>query len=224
MQKLSRDSLTQTGFEGVREHRLVFDQRVRGGNAPGGAWEGIGRFVYLADAQFVPGGQTRLHEHREIDVISVMLEGRIEHEGSLEHGKSLDAYDVQVQRAGSEGFSHNEVNPDDTPNRMIQLWVLPEKSDGPADYRHYQLASGAVTRVYGGAADQDGVFAAGTCVDIARLQFGQSIDIDKPAMIYVCEGRGFVNEDEAIGGDLLRTDQLTYDAAEDSLLILIHEN
>lgn len=224
MDKLNRDSLNMTGFEGVREYRLVFDKRVRGEATQGGAWDGIGQFVYLADARFVPGGETRMHNHREIDVISVMLEGRLHHEGSLEHGKSLDAFDVQVQRAGGEGFSHNEVNPDDTENRMIQLWVLPEESGGSAGYRHYQLSPGEVTRVYGGGTNQDAVLAAATCIDIARLNFGQSLDIDKPVMIYVCRGRGFVDEDEAIEGDLLRVDQLTYDAAEDSLLILIHES
>jgi len=224
MDKLNRDSLNLTGFEGVREHRLVFDKRVRGEGPQSGAWNGIGQFVYLADARFVPGGETGMHNHKEIDVISLMLDGRLQHEGSLEHGKSLDAFDVQVQRAGGEGFSHNEVNPDDTENRMIQLWVLPEQSGDAAAYRHYHLSSGKVTRVYGGESNQDTAFPAVTCIDIARLKFGQSLDIDKPAMIYVCQGRGFVNEDEAVGGDLLRADQLTYDAAEDSLLILIHES
>ena len=224
MDKLNRDSLHLTGFEGVREHRLVFDKRVRGEGLQGGAWDGIGQFVYLADARFVPGGETGMHNHKEIDVISLMLDGRLQHEGSLEHGKSLEAFDVQVQRAGGEGFAHNEVNPDDTENRMIQLWVLPEKSGDPAAYRHYHVSSGKVTRVYGGEPDQDAAFPAVTCIDIARLEFGQSLDIDKPAMVYVCQGRGFVNEDEAVGGDLLRADQLTYDAAEDSVLILIHES
>ena len=131
MEILNRDSLKLTGFEGVREYRLVFDKRVRGEGTGGDAWDGIGQFVYLADARFVPGGETRMHDHKELDVISVMLEGRLQHEGSLEHGKPLEAFDVQVQRAGGEGFSHNEVNPDDTENRMIQLWVLPEDKGRP---------------------------------------------------------------------------------------------
>ena len=185
MDKLNRDSLNLTGFEGVREHRLVFDKRVRGEGPQGGAWDGIGQFVYLADARFVPGGETSMHNHKEIDVISLMLDGRLQHEGSLEHGKSLVAFDVQVQRAGGEGFSHNEVNPDDTENRMIQLWVLPEQSGDSAAYRNYHLSSGKVTRVYGGESNQDAAFPAATCIDIARLEFGQSLDIDKPAMIYV---------------------------------------
>ena len=223
MDILNRDSLSATGFEGVREFRLVFDKRVAKEQNQNGAWEGIGQFVYLADARFIPAGETRTHSHREIDVISVMLEGRLQHEGSLENGKSLDAFDVQVQRAGGEGFSHNEVNPDDVSNRMIQIWVLPEQAGEPAGYKHYQLQSAQVTRIYGGDTNQDTVFAASTCIDIARLDYGQSLDIDKPAMIYVCQGRGFADEYDASEGDLIRADQLTFDAAEDCLLILIHE-
>ena len=42
----------------------------------------------------------------------------------------MDSHHVQVQRAGGEGFSHNEINPDDIENRMIQLWVVPEQDNG----------------------------------------------------------------------------------------------
>jgi redox-sensitive bicupin YhaK (pirin superfamily) len=82
----------------------------------------------------MPHGETRMHAHHEIDVISVMVKGRIAHEGSLQHGQNLSGNDVQVQRAGGEGFSHNEINPDDNWNRMLQLWVLPEVPGQTADY------------------------------------------------------------------------------------------
>jgi len=128
---LHRDDLQEGGFAGLREHRLVTNNKLFGRDM-GGAWDGLGNFVYLADARFNPGGETRLHPHHEIDVISVMVEGRIKHEGSLEHGGSISQYEVQVQRAGGEGFTHNEINPDDVKNRMLQLWVLPEKAGEPA--------------------------------------------------------------------------------------------
>jgi redox-sensitive bicupin YhaK (pirin superfamily) len=84
-----------------------------------------------------------------------MVEGRIAHEGSLKHGQEMSDTDIQVQRAGGEGFSHNEVNPDDTENRMIQLWVLPERSGEPAGYKFYRSKPGGMTRVYGGSTDED---------------------------------------------------------------------
>ena len=147
MEILHRDDLKRGGFAGLRETRLVMDRRVFGGRAEGDTWEGIGNFVYLADARFMPNGETGLHSHKEIDVISVMVEGRIAHEGSLEHGQSMDRHDIQAQRAGGEGFSHNEINPDDTENRMIQLWVLPEHAGEPAGYNLYQPKGTKLTRV-----------------------------------------------------------------------------
>ena len=65
---------------------LVIDPKVFG-DTVSGAWPGIGNFVYLADARFIPNGETHLHPHKEIDVISVIIEGRIAHEGSLHEGK-----------------------------------------------------------------------------------------------------------------------------------------
>jgi len=142
MKILHRDDLPRGGFAGLREHRLVTDQRLFGDHKSSDTWDGLGNFVYLADARFLPKGETRLHTHKEIDVISVMVEGRIQHEGSLEHGQEMDSHHVQAQRAGGEGFSHNEINPDDSENRMIQLWVLPEKSGQAAGYKLYSPVDG----------------------------------------------------------------------------------
>ena len=109
---MHKDDLPLGGFAGLTEKRLVVDERLWDG--PEKSWSGLGDFVYLADANFQPKGQTNMHPHKEIDVISVMVDGQIEHEGSLEHGKSIVANQVQVQRAGGEGFSHNEINPDNS--------------------------------------------------------------------------------------------------------------
>jgi len=126
MKILSRDSLALGGFAGIREHRLVTDSRIFGDRKTPETSEGLGNMVYLADARYNPRGESGMHPHSEIDVISVIIEGRVSHEGSMEHGKDLDAGDVQVQRAGGEGFEHNEINPDNRKNRMLQVWALPE--------------------------------------------------------------------------------------------------
>ncbi|WP_455233937.1 pirin family protein [Thiogranum longum] len=222
MEFLYRDDLTKTGFAGVREHRLVMDPKAFGSDSDQGGWKGLGNLVYLADSRFLPKGETHLHDHHEVDVISVMVEGRITHEGSLEHGQMLDVNDVQVQRAGAEGFSHNEINPDDTTNRMIQLWVLPEERGQPASYKFYQPQNNKVTRVYGGSPDQHQTFASRTLVEVALLDRGQSMDIEVPFLAYLSRGSGFANEDSISEGTLMRGEQMTYDAAEDTQLIIVH--
>ena len=222
MKILHRDDLSLGGFAGLREHRLVMGSKVFGDRRNPGTWEGIGNFVYLADARFLPNGETQLHSHREIDVISVMVEGRIAHEGSLENGQEMSGTDVQVQRAGGEGFSHNEVNPDDTENRMIQLWVLPERSGESADYKFYQPKVGGLTRVYGGPTDQDETFDSHTLIDVGLLKASQKTSISGPSLAYVIRGAGLVNETPVRDGDLISGEDMAFDVLEDMQLIVVH--
>ena len=221
MKILHRDELPRGGFAGLREHRLVMDPRAFGGQVNPGTWPGIGNFVYLADARFLPKGETRMHGHKEVDVISVMVEGRIAHEGSLEHGQELTGHDVQVQRAGGEGFSHNEVNPDDRENRMIQLWVLPENPGQPAGYRLYEVARGQIVHIYGGTADQERTYPARTMIEVALLEMGQTVTVNSETLAYLVEGKGIANGRIVSGGDLIRADELAFEASEESQLITV---
>ena len=132
------------------EYHLVTDSRLFGKHKQAKTSEGSGSFVYLADAQYQPKGESGMHPHSEIDVISVIIDGRVSHEGSMEHGMDLVAGDVQVQRAGGEGFNHNEINPDDSKNRMLQVWAFPEVKGQPASYKFYSPKLDGITRIYGG--------------------------------------------------------------------------
>ena len=122
IQILHRDDLKLGGFAGIREHRLVIDPKVFGNNTSG-AWPGIGNFVYLADAKFIPNGETHLHPHKEIDVISVIIEGRMAHEGTLQQGNVVESNQVQVQRAGGEGWKQNATNVTMKPREKV-AWNL----------------------------------------------------------------------------------------------------
>ncbi len=221
-QILRRDDLPLGGFAGLREHRLVMDSQAYGPNKDPHAWDGVGNFIYLADARFIPHGETGLHPHQEVDVISVMVEGRIAHGGSLSDGRELNAPQVQVQRAGGEGFNHNEVNPDDTPNRLIQLWVRPESSGQPAGYKVYKPEQGSVTRIYGGESGQDETFASRTLIDVALLNEGQDVEFSGSLLAYVTKGRGLANGQEVDDGDLIRTDSLNFSASEEVQLTVVH--
>ena len=221
MEILKRDRLPEGGFAGLKEHRLVKEPKLFGSQENNdGSWPGIGNFVYLADARFMPHGETRMHNHHEIDVISVMVDGNIKHEGSLESGKNLTRDDVQVQRAGGEGFSHNEINPDDEWNRMLQLWVLPEIAGQPADYKVYKPATGELTRIYGGESDTD--FPAKTKIDVALLEEGQKIELNKSFLAYITRGKGLANTEQVEDGDFIRGDILKFEAMGDVLLTVIH--
>ena len=222
MEILHRDDLKRGGFGGLKETRMVMDRRVFEGRANPGTWEGIGNFVFLADARYLPKGETGHHSHKEIDVLSVMVEGRLAHEGSLNHGQSMDGHDIQAQRAGGEGFSHNEVNPDDTENRMIQLCVLPERAGEPAGYKLYQPKGTKLTRVYGGSTDQDETFDSHTLIDVGLLSAGEKVAVDGPFLAYVTRGSGHINGETIGDGDLIRGENLEFKAVEPAQLIVVH--
>jgi redox-sensitive bicupin YhaK (pirin superfamily) len=221
-QVLHRDDLKLGGFAGIRERRLVVDPKVFG-NDTSGAWPGIGNFAYLADAKFIPNGETHLHPHKEIDVISVMVEGRIAHEGTLQEGNIIESNQVQVQRAGGEGFAHNEINLDDKENRMIQMWVTPEKTGESADYKSYSLKQGKITRVYGGDNDQDETFSSCTVVDVGLLDANQTVSLDGEFLAYVTVGNGMLNKEAVSNGDLIRGNDMQFQARENSQIIVVRK-
>lgn len=223
IQILKRTSLHEGGFAGLKEYRLVQGPELFGpASNLDGSWPGLGNFVYLADARFMPHGETYMHAHYEVDIISVLVDGRILHYGTMGNGAYLEHNTVQIQRAGGEGLLHNETNPDEKWNRMIQIWVLPEKEGLAADYKVYKPIQGTVTKVYGGENDRHTDFPAKTQVEVARLKSGQSLELDTPFMAYVINGTGIANNTQVEDGDLIRGESLQFDALSASELIMIN--
>lgn len=221
MMILHRDSLTRGGFAGLKETRLIQDKKVGGNDS---TWDGLGQFIFLADARYLPHGETRMHPHHEVDVITVMLEGNLQHEGSLEHGQSLSGYQVQAQRAGAEGFEHNEINPDATGNRILQLWALPETLGEPADYKLYELKEDALTRIYGGTKQQHETFDSHTLIDIGLLKQGKRIQLEGEFLAYISQGEGLLNGELVKDGDLIRGEKMDLTVTSEHLHIsLVHQ-
>jgi redox-sensitive bicupin YhaK (pirin superfamily) len=206
MKILHRDSLPRGGFAGLKETRLVIDNKIGGDQ---NTWNGLGNFVYLADARFLPHGETHMHSHREIDVITVMLEGQITHEGSLENGQSMIANQVQVQRAGGEGFSHNEINPDQSENRLLQIWALPETTGEAAGYKFYDLKKNQLTKIYGGNKLQASTFDSHTIIEVGIFEENKTIKKDGKFLAYITNGEAIVNGIQVTDGDLIDGKDLT---------------
>lgn len=222
MQLLRRDSLHRGGFAGLKETRLIVDNKIGGQND---TWNGLGNFIYLADANFLPKGQTHMHPHKEVDVISIMLEGRIAHQGSLENGKSMQANQVQAQRAGGEGFVHNEINPDTTENRMLQLWVLPETAGEPASYKFHELKKDQMVCVYGGSKSQSVTLDSHTIIEVGLLSKNRNITHKGEFIAYITGGEGILNGVEVKDGDLIRDENLDFTVLSDEVhLSLIYVN
>jgi redox-sensitive bicupin YhaK (pirin superfamily) len=73
------------------------------------------------------GGGFPTHGHRDMEIITLVLEGALEHKDSLGHGEVLRPGEVQVMTAG-RGIRHSEFNPSPTARaHFLQIWILPER-------------------------------------------------------------------------------------------------
>jgi len=225
MEILTFEQLPQGGFAGLIEKQFVKDSKVFSPIRKGIAADGIGNFVYLADANFLPHGETRMHPHHEIDVISVMVEGEITHQGSLEHGQSLVVGQAQVQRAGGEGFSHNEINPNGSYNQLIQLWVLPENAGEPSGYKVYQPKKNELTTIYGGDKSQSETFDSHTYLKLANVDADTELSQSGQALAYLSKGDAIISGQTIKARSLIKVDDgFTYKALSAGQLIVITTN
>lgn len=129
--------------------------------------------------------------------------------------------EAQVQRAGGEGFAHNEVNPDGVPNQLIQLWVLPETAGEPAGYQSYTPQSNQRTRIYGGSKTQSETFDSHTIIEVVQAEEGYQTQHQGEVLAYLSTGRAQVNGVEIKAGTLVRTEEFSFTAREESQLILV---
>ncbi|MEN9708308.1 MAG: hypothetical protein RIQ68_716 [Pseudomonadota bacterium] len=74
------------------------------------------------------------HGHRDMEIISYVVEGALEHKDSIGTGSVINAGDVQVMSAGS-GIRHSEFNPSaSAPVHFLQIWVLPNATNHTPRY------------------------------------------------------------------------------------------
>ena len=82
----------------------------------------------INEDRVVPGGGFEEHGHRDMEIISYVLDGALEHKDSTGNGEVLWPGEVQVMGAGT-GIRHSEFNHSQSDGvHFLQMWVLPERA------------------------------------------------------------------------------------------------
>ena len=160
-----------------------------------------------------PGQGFGTHGHRDMEIITYILAGALEHKDSMGNGSVIRPGDVQRMSAGT-GVRHSEFNPSpDEPVHLLQIWIEPSVSGIAPGYeeKHFDAASRrGRLRLIAARGGRDGA------VDIHQdaAVYAALIDLDervthplaagRKAYVHVARGSITVNGRELAAGDALK--------------------
>ena len=171
---------------------------------------GFGALRVINEDRIAPGGGFGTHGHRDMEIVSYVLDGALAHKDSLGNGSVIRPGDVQRMSAGT-GVLHSEFNHrQDATTHFLQIWIVPDRRGLAPGYEERRFddadkrgrlrliaspdgADGSVTihqsaRMYAGLFDGD---------EAARL----ALDAGRRAYVHVARGSATVNGRRLSHGD-----------------------
>ena len=182
---------------------------------------GVSALRVINDDTVTPGMGFGTHGHRDMEIISYVLSGALEHKDSMGHGSVIHPGEVQRMSAGT-GVRHSEYNASVTESvNFLQIWIVPDKTGVKPAYEQKDFSEGMKGRLCLVASPdgKDGslIIHQDVRLYIARLSDGDdvthSLGATRVVYLHLAKGGATVNGVELSGGDGVKIEE------EDSVVI-----
>ncbi|MGZ9125240.1 MAG: pirin family protein [Candidatus Binatia bacterium] len=183
-----------------------------------------------------PGAGFPTHSHRDMDIVTYVLEGALAHKDSTGTSSVIHVGDVQRMSAGT-GISHSEYNASQTePVHFLQIWIMPNKTGLAPAYEQRPFPLDEQRNKWlliGSEAGRDGSVTVHQNVEIWAARFASGAQASfrlKPsrrAWTHIARGAGTLNGTLLRAGDGAAVSQeelLEFTAVEDAEIILFDLN
>ncbi|NEZ58425.1 pirin family protein [Leptolyngbyaceae cyanobacterium CCMR0082] len=171
---------------------------------------GFGTLRVINEDKVAPGRGFPTHSHRDMEIISYVVDGALEHKDSIGNGSIIRPGDVQRMSAGS-GISHSEYNASkESPVHFLQIWVLPDKQGIEPGYEQTYFSpeeKQGRLRLVGSQDGRDGSITIHQDMNLYAAQLGLNEQVDytlqgnRLAWVQVVRGQINLNKNLLSAGD-----------------------
>jgi redox-sensitive bicupin YhaK (pirin superfamily) len=165
---------------------------------------GHGLLIVNNDDTIAPGGGFGTHPHRDMEIITWVLSGALEHRDS-EGNEGIITPGLAQRMSAGAGIRHSERNASDTePVRLVQMWVVPDEVGIPPGYEQRDVsdqldAGGLVAVASGDGRGAIHINQRGATRWAGRLGDGTELDLPDAPFVHLFVATGSVH----VGGELL---------------------
>ena len=186
----------------------------------------------INDDRVAGGGGFPTHPHRDMEIITYVLEGAVEHRDSLGTRSVIPAGDLQRMTAGT-GITHSEFNPSPSaPLHFLQIWIIPERHGLEPGYEQKSIDGGTHSQLSLVAAriGRRGVLTVHQDVKMYIGTLGGGRTIEQPigpnrtAYLHVAGGEVSLNGialEEGSGAKIVEERQLRLSAPDNGKVLLL---
>jgi redox-sensitive bicupin YhaK (pirin superfamily) len=164
----------------------------------------------INDDRVAAGGGFPTHPHRDMEILTCVLSGALEHRDSMGNGEVIRAGEWQAMHAGT-GITHSEFNPSDAePVHLLQIWIFPDRRGRTPGYQQKLFADAEKAGKWRLVASPDGADGSLVVHQDARvyqtkLAAGQTVAHElksgRAAYLHVATGAATVNGEQLVAGD-----------------------